>query len=382
MKLPFSNTQKQLLEWFRTVKLGLTPDRTVEIQQYPFVSTPVDEVSQNNPEARQQDAAILENRCFNYTVFSPVGSQPFQSAILLLHGLNERNWDKYLSWASYLAETCQRPVVLFPIAYHINRAPVSWSDPRVMRDWMRKRQSETGAERSLSFANVALSERLSHDPYRFYRSGRQTLEDIRVLARQLSAGNHTLFAPGATFDIFAYSIGAFLAEILLMSDTEGQFAKSRLFVFCGGSIFKSMFGTSRSIMDQPAYERLFQFYCYDWFKRLPEALDRGEIQMDASLKAFNAMIDPSFHREEREAFFDSARNRLSGIALQKDRVMPFTGIEACMGEYNAEACFEQLDFPFMYTHEAPFPLQPSGVNEPVDKAFQYVFQRATHFLAG
>jgi len=44
------------------------------------------------------------------------------------------------------------------------------------------------------------------------------------------------------------SIGAFLSQVVLMANQKNLFSDSRLFMFCGGSIFRSMFGVSRSIM--------------------------------------------------------------------------------------------------------------------------------------
>ena len=73
------------------------------------------------------DNNIIENFSFEYPVFTPSGKFRQDKAILLLHGLNERNWDKYLPWAEFLCLHTGKPVILFPIAFHINRALVTWS---------------------------------------------------------------------------------------------------------------------------------------------------------------------------------------------------------------------------------------------------------------
>ena len=49
------------------------------------------------------DDHIQENKTFNYTVFAPSGKEKRDKAIILLHGLIERTWDKFLTWAEYLA---------------------------------------------------------------------------------------------------------------------------------------------------------------------------------------------------------------------------------------------------------------------------------------
>src|SRR5690554_2612645 len=118
------------------------------------------------------DNYINENISFSYPVFIPHKTKikNYEEAIILLHGLNERNWDKYLTWAEYLCVNSGKPVILFPIAYHINRAPSSWSNPRKMITLLNQRKEKYDDDRSMSFANVALSSRLSQNPERFYRS--------------------------------------------------------------------------------------------------------------------------------------------------------------------------------------------------------------------
>ena len=51
--------------------------------------------------SNKNDTLIPENRSFSYPVFTP-GNTKSDKVILLLHGLNERSWVKYLVWA-YLA---------------------------------------------------------------------------------------------------------------------------------------------------------------------------------------------------------------------------------------------------------------------------------------
>ncbi|MFN8135918.1 MAG: DUF6051 family protein [Bacteroidales bacterium] len=184
------------------------------------------------------DKSIAENRFFRYPVFKPADTRKQRQAILLLHGLNERNWNKYLVWAHYLAIKTGRPVILFPIAFHMNRSPEAWSNPRVMSPVLLERRRRLGADPMSTFANVALSERLCEDPLRFYTSGQQSAADIVQLAGQLNRGEHPLFEKGTTIDIFAYSIGAFLSQILFLGNPSGLFTNARLFLFCGGAFFR------------------------------------------------------------------------------------------------------------------------------------------------
>jgi hypothetical protein len=378
----FVQRQKELLQLFSLRKEVSIDDTSLETRLFQFDSRNIFMKKSVEFNMSKEDKDIEENKSFTYPAFMFHGQEKASEVIILLHGLNERNWDKYLCWAEYLAVHTGKPVMLFPIAYHINRAPCGWSDPRSMSMLVRQRQIKVGNDRSLCFANVALSERLSENPARFYTSGRQTVQDLTDLVRQIKTGKHPLFARNTKVDFFAYSIGAFLSEITLMSNPEGLFEDSRLFVFCGGSIFKYMFGESRCIMDKPAYERLMQFYCQDWL--IQEKVDMqgcSKEQEDNTLNAFNAMLVPEVNKDKREGFFAALGNRLSGILLKKDLVMPLAGVQACMGKDLAEKNFLLTDFPYEYTHESPFPT--TGRVDPmlINASFNETFSKAAQFLA-
>jgi hypothetical protein len=60
----------------------------------------------------------------------------------LLHGLNERSWDKFLPWAARLVESTARAVILMPIAFHMNRALAEWSLLRAMRTVSKQRKMD------------------------------------------------------------------------------------------------------------------------------------------------------------------------------------------------------------------------------------------------
>jgi len=195
----FVQRQKELLQLFSLGKEVSIKESSLEIRYCNFESA---YSSLNRPHEdifSDFDVSITENRQFQYPVFFHKGKKA-KEIIVLLHGLNEKNWDKYLCWAEYLAMNTGKAVMLFPIAYHMNRAPVQWSDPRSMSLLVKKRQLEVGPDRSLCFANVALSERLSEDPVRFYTSGRQTVEDLTDLVRGIKKGQHPLFAKDASVD--------------------------------------------------------------------------------------------------------------------------------------------------------------------------------------
>lgn len=374
--LNFVARQKDMIRRFRMNKEDEMEESKVKIRFFDFHSTFNFKLVSQLSDQALLDGAIVENLDFSYPVFIPKKRKNQTSAIILLHGLNEKNWDKYLSWAEYLALHTSKPVILFPIAYHMNRSPVLWSDPRFMSILVDKRKIEMQNSKSLCFANVALSERLSEDPSRFYTSGRQTVEDLHQLALTLHEGNHPLFEKGTKTDFFAYSIGSFLAEITLMINPDKLFDKSRLFVFCGGSVFNQMFGESKFIMDNIAFEKLMDYFLNSWSK----IISTDKWWHDATSKAFKMMRHSDEDKYDRERFFKEMGKRIKGISLKQDTVMPFEGVKACMGFKNAKKRFSVLDFPFPYSHEVPFPTNQQIPPKLVNHSFVEVFSKAALFL--
>ena len=100
------------------------------------------------------DDRIQENKSFSYAIFTPSGRKKNNEAIILLHGLNERTWEKYLTWAEYLTHTTGKPVILFPIAFHMNRTPGLWANPRAILPWVSKRKEEVANVTNSTFANA------------------------------------------------------------------------------------------------------------------------------------------------------------------------------------------------------------------------------------
>lgn len=344
----------------------------IQIRFFDFSSYLFDE--KENALLQFSDMNISENFLFKYPVFIPAENVRYEHAVLLLHGLNERSWNKYLSWAEYICLNTGVPVILFPIAYHINRGPTVWSDPRMMLAALNNRKEKYEGDRSVSYANLALSDRLSEHPSRFYLSGRQTLFDLTRLFETIKKGNHVLFKEDAGINIFAYSIGAFLSQVALMANYKNLFSSTRLFMFCGGSIFSSMFGVSRSILDSASFEQLRQYYIHIFGNEATSVWKR-----DGIFNAFRRMISPDKYKNERESLFTYLKNRIGGIALSKDIVIPYHGVQEAMGKENTDASVQLLDFSFTYTHENPFPHNEKDVTA-LNRAFEDVLSQAVSFL--
>ena len=116
------------------------PDSEIKIFNTNFVSEP-----SSKDLFTENDLSITENFEFSYPVFMP--AEISDKVILLLHGLNERSWNKYLTWAYYLAMSTGSYVVLFPYLSH-KQGSRSWKDPRSLQKYYREQNVTRGKIRS------------------------------------------------------------------------------------------------------------------------------------------------------------------------------------------------------------------------------------------
>ncbi|HUW04713.1 MAG TPA: DUF6051 family protein [Williamwhitmania sp.] len=334
---------------------------------------------------QNSDNQISENQTFSYPMVFPNENRSFNRAIIMLHGLNERSWQKYWAWAVYLAKTNNVPVILFPISFHMNRAPQSWANARAMLPLLTKAKSLLPfIDNMTTYLNFALSVRLTEEPLRFFTSGHQSALDIVHLTEQLSLGHIAPFEKNTKVDIFAYSIGAFLAQVLLVANPYGLFNDSRFFLFCGGALFEDMQGTSKHILGKSAFARLSSYYLTEFEAEVRRETPLSKfILKDEMGQAFYAMLSANRNREMREMAFEKAADRLYAIGLKQDTVISSIGIQKAIGlRTNRKPRFEELDFPFPYTHEMPFPLASKGVSSStLNGSFNQIFTKASAFLA-
>ncbi|MCF8357847.1 MAG: DUF6051 family protein [Prolixibacteraceae bacterium] len=77
-----------------------------------------------------------ENREFSYPVFKLPGDKAYSNGIIMLHGLNEKSWNKYFVWAGYLVKTTGKPVKLdvidFPYDY-THEQPFPVNDEKIQK---------------------------------------------------------------------------------------------------------------------------------------------------------------------------------------------------------------------------------------------------------
>ncbi len=372
---------QQLSELFSLEKSEMKiPDSDFRIRNLEFNSSFKPDNIKSKPFSTDffgEDAHISENWNFNYPVFVP-SEKKNNKAIVLLHGLNERDWIKYLPWAKYLTEKTGRSVVLFPLAFHMNRGKKEWSDPREMTSLVHLRKNNFENIVQLSFANAALSKRLSEDPMRFYRAGLQSAQDLLHLVYQIKEGEHPLFEKNTNINFMGYSIGAFLTQILFMANPNRILSDSKAVLFCGGSTFNHMSGTSKLIMDNLAYENLNDFYLNRFEDQaIPEIKNRLSKQLESVIHAFKAMIPiPAFQRL-REKTFSKLSKKITAIGLYKDQVIPAKEILETLKNRKGKMKFnfQMMDFPYKYSHENPFPVLNAESSVLVDKSFELVFSQ-------
>ncbi|HYX06239.1 MAG TPA: DUF6051 family protein [Bacteroidales bacterium] len=359
----------------------------VSIMKFPFFSSLEKYFTSQKPGPQNSflnaDLFINENRQFMYPVFMKSSLKKFNKAIILLHGLNERSWDKYLSWASYLAEHTDSAVILFPISFHMNRSPDSWSSPRSVVSLIKLRKQRFNSLDKLTVANITLSERLTQAPSRFFTSGYQSAKDILRLVEEIQKGKHPLFSTGTQVNFFAYSIGAFLSQILFAANPKNLFSASKLFIFCGGPAFSEMYGTSKFIMDSKAFEVLYSYYTGDYENKLKQSSRLARIVDFSYLgKAFKAMLSTENIKDSAKQMFLHLENQVQAIALNNDRVMPASGILKTFkaAGWNCKQIVKVMDLPYDYTHENPFPVGNQKIITSVDEAFDNIFSKAAAFL--
>lgn len=326
------------------------------------------------------DNSFEENNKFTYTVLKNKNTVKSKSVIILLHGLNEKNWDKYLPWAAHLMEKTGKPVIMFPLAFHMNRAPKEWSDSRLMYRLSKERITLFPNLDSSSYVNAALSTRLQFSPERFLLSGLQTLYDIIQLVEEIRNDMNPVVAKDASIDYFGYSIGGFLGQILMMSNPLNLFSDSRLLVFCGGTTLDQTTPVSRTIIDSEATDTLIKYY----LNHFENGLKSDGLLHDLFAKSeevgvvFKSMIDSTKMISFRNALLNSLKEKIKIIALAKDKVFTPKGItNSCPGRLKDSV--KQFDFTYNYTHETPFPLLNKLENE-VNKSFADVFNYAASFL--
>lgn len=331
----------------------------------------------------RHDSVVPENLDFRYPVFHPDRDGKARGMLLLFHGFNEKYWHKYYPWAHRLAASTGHAVVLFPIAFHMNRAPREWSDYRLMHRASEQRRRAFPELLASSLSNVAISTRLQARPQRFVWSGLQTYCDVLQLLTQIREDRHPLIAPDASVDLLAYSVGGFLAQVLAMTNADGLFEHSRICLLCGGATLNRMSPVTRLILDSEADVSLYSYVVEHLESHLQHDLRLRHYLGGAHPEGtnFRRMLNYGVLRQEREAHFRRMARRLLAITLERDTVIPpYEVVNTLQGAArDIPVRVDTLDFPYPYQHEDPFPAKAT-LREPVDLVFQEVFDSIAEFF--
>jgi len=329
------------------------------------------------------DSEISENHRFNYKIFMPKDKSKADGVIFMFHGFNEKYWHKYLPWAYKMVCDTGKAVVLFPIAFHMNRAPQEWSNMKLMYKVSEHRKNEYPDVICSTISNVAISSRLHCQPSRFLWAGLQTYHDIHKLIANIKNNVHPLISKDASIDIFSYSIGGLLSQILVMANKDEVFSESKLFIFCGGAVFNRITPVTRFILDSEANVALYSYIVehieshLHKDKRLNHHM--GSIHPEGFY--FRSMLDYRVNRIEREKRFNDLSQRIKGVVLEKDTVMPPYEIENTLQGASRKIPIEvkTFDYSFPYKHEEPFPILEKYRKE-IDEAFETTIGFACDFL--
>jgi len=335
------------------------------------------------------DSEFTCNEDFEYIIINNIDpAEPgntflSNNAILLFHGLNEKRWDKYLPWAYSLLVSTGKPVILFPLAFHMDRAPASWSDAKSMNRAARERALAGKLNSHTSFVNAAISSRLEANPQRFFWSGLESYVDVSVFLHELSGGKVPGFAKGTAADIFGYSIGAYFGLILIMAGAGGLTDNSKLFAFCGGATLDRMYPISKYILDAHAASAISSYYLEllnNDFKSTGR-LNHYLSDEHPEESYFKSMLLYHHNKELRELRLRGAAGRIHAVALKQDSVVPPVEVlNTLRGEMrDIDITVDVEDFPYEYSHVTPFPLAPKLAVQ-TDEAFRRIMARAGEFL--
>lgn len=319
------------------------------------------------------------NNEFPYRILHPKDGAPAKEVIFLLHGLNERDWKKYLTWAYKLQKDTGKSVLLFPLSFHMERAPVEWSASRLMNEVAKERANLIPDLRFSSYANSALSTRLNFEPERFFLSGIQSLFDIVQLVDEVKEGNNKYIDKNAQIDFLGYSAGAFLGELLFMVNPKNYFDSSKLLMICGGSVIEETYPCSKAILDTEAAKVFREYYLNDFETSvsrnnyLTELFNKYE---DIGI-IFKSMLSFDKNKSLRNSLLKGLNKRIFVIGLEKDTVYSPKGIKKMFNGMD-EKYIKILDFDYNYLHEKIFH-EKCAFDDKVTEAFNYTFSLMANF---
>ena len=268
------------------------------------------------------DCEIQDNLEFRYPLLrghAPAGDKTrLRHLIILLHGLNERSYSKYVPWAYQLWRETGAAVALFPLSFHVNRVHPNWG--REIKQHLARRKDVPRNENVHGF-NCVLSERLDAHPERFFWGGLQSYGDVVDLVKQIRAGEHAHIDPQAQIDLLGYSAGGYLSLGLMLADHEGLFKDSRCVLFASGAVLRSTHLSTRLIMDMACEISLMKLYVRFTERLAPPRLAHW-LEEHEEGRWFRALFGEESERAALEKRLGELAPRLIAIANSNDDVIP------------------------------------------------------------
>jgi pimeloyl-ACP methyl ester carboxylesterase len=299
------------------------------------------------------DNLIEENISFRYPLVRDASSgqtpQRHNSVIILLHGLNERSFSKYLPWAYQLWAGARTPVLLFPLTFHVNRVLPAWA--KTQREIYERRSQLAGNEGAYRF-NAVISDRLAARPERFFWGAVQSYLDLVDLARTIRSGRHPHFTPDARIDLFGFSAGGYLSLLLMLEDPEDLFKDSRGIVFASGVPSRDLNLLSPFILDLAAEIAMMRLYVKN-LESLSSARMRHWFEAHGEGRWIKALSGLRTDRTRLEERLKQVSGRLLGITNLNDDVMPTGSMLNTLQGLNRDTGVEVSEFE-MGVHESPF----------------------------
>ena len=329
-----------------------------------------------------KDIFVKENQSFIYQIMKPKEIDKAKKTVFMFHGFNERDWSKYLPWAKAICDDTGSAVILFPIAFHMQRAPKEWSNTREMYRLSELRKEKFPNIVNSSLTNVAVSMRLHAMPQRVIWSGLQTYNDVLQVINNIKKGNNEHIDKDSQFNFFSFSVGGFLAKVLKLTNYNNYFENSKVCLFCSGATFNHQAPVSKFILDSEADAAIHSFLVKHFDEILEkDAVLRHYIREDhLEGRIFNAMLDYEKMKEFREGLLKKHEHQFYAISLTKDDIVPPYEIMNTLkgADRNINIPIDEMDFDYEYIHENPFPV--FGVDsKKVDESFEKMFQKVCAF---